>query len=242
MILLKPILLIISLLLLTACTNNQANIEENPNSDNSTNETPTKPDNLTSDEQSIPTDNPENNDVDEIVYSKFFMPDGSTAHFLGDGNEYATFTVHTKWLSDRYVALTENNGGAVMLKIYRIDDELNKVDQVYNEIVVDFPSEIHYPTINELENLPAIETYLTGPIEVGSVIGKWKIVQVETGLETPYETFENVFVLEETTDDFINRKYFVEGFGEVKRESIMHIEEEEDFIVTSTLEKIDEGK
>ncbi len=63
-----------------------------------------------------------------------------------------------------------------------------------------------------------------------------------TTLETPYQTFENVFVLEETSEDFINRKYFVEGFGEVKRESIMQIEGEEDFIVTSTLEKIETGK
>ena len=33
--------------------------------------------------------------------------------------------------------------------------------------------------------------------------------------------FDHAFVIEMKTDDFVNRKYFVEGFGEVKRESIM---------------------
>ena len=38
---------------------------------------------------------------------------------------------------------------------------------------------------------------------------------------------------------FINRKYFVRGFGEVKRESIMTTDEGEEFIVTSTLESVE---
>lgn len=236
----KRILFILSLICLTACTNNQLNTK-NPTSEEMTNETPTQSDNIKADEQDIPTDHPENNVVEEIDFAKFFMKDNSTAYFIGYGNEYATYTVHTKWLSDRYVALTENNGGAVMQKIYRITEN-NKVDLIYNEIVEDFPYEITYPTINELDNLSLIETFLNGPIEIGKVIGRWEIVQVETTVETPYQTFDDVFVLEETTDDFINRRYFVEGFGEIKRESIMHIGgDEEDFIVTSTLEKIDDG-
>ncbi len=63
------------------------------------------------------------------------MPDGSTAYFLGEGNEYATYTVHTKWLSDQYVALVEDNGGAALLKVFRVMNEENKIDKVYDEII-----------------------------------------------------------------------------------------------------------
>lgn len=181
--------------------------------------------------------------VDEdIDYTKFFMPDNSTSYFLGEGNEYATFNVHTKWLSDRFVALVENNGGAVMLRIYKVMDEFNKIDKIYDEMIEDLPNNVQYPSVDELNSLPAIETYLNGPIEVGTTIGKWKITEVDMTLDTPYQTFEHVFVLEETSENYINRKYFAFGYGEIKRESIMHNEDAEDFIVTSTLENIETAK
>jgi len=40
-------------------------------------------------------------------------------------------------------------------------------------------------------------------------------------------------------DDFINRKYFAQGFGEIKREAIMKTENDDDFIVTSSLQSVD---
>ncbi|CAM5180050.1 putative protein OS=Ureibacillus acetophenoni OX=614649 GN=SAMN05877842_103189 PE=4 SV=1 [Ureibacillus acetophenoni] len=231
----KQLLFILTLLFLVGCTNDQVNTSDtNHPPGESSSETPND-----SNDSEDESDEVTENDVD---YSKFFLPDGSTAHFLGDGNEFATYTVYTKWLSDRYVSIVEDNGGLAMLKIYRVMDEYDKIDKVYEEPIEGLPSEVQYPSVDELNNLPLIESYLNGPIEVGTEIGKWKIVEIDTTLETPYQTFEDVFVLEEETEDFINRKYFVEGFGEVKREAIMHIEGEDDYIVTSTLEKIDSAK
>lgn len=234
----KYILFICTILFLSACSFTQSSSKETETQEKPVEETPNdaiagEPANKQDDHQEI---------IDEdIDYTKFFMPDNSTAYFLGDGNEYATFNVHTKWLSDRYVALVENNGGAVMLRIYRVMDEYNKIEKVYEEMIED-PQNVHYPKVEELNSLPSIEPYINGPIEVGTVIGKWKITEVDKTLVTPYQTFEHVFVLEETSEDFINRKYFALGFGEVKKESIMHIDGEEDFIVTSTLEKIETTK
>nr|WP_106778913.1 hypothetical protein [Lysinibacillus timonensis] len=143
----KQILLSLSLLFLSAYTNDQANTEK-PTSEDILNETTTQTNNVNSDEQDSSNDYLDSNEADKINLTKFFLQDDSTAYFQGYGNEYASYTVHTKWLSDRYVALTENNGWAVILKIYRIADEQNKVDQIYNEIVDDSPSELQYPTIN----------------------------------------------------------------------------------------------
>ncbi len=234
----KHVLLIFTLLFLAGCTNDSVNSDKK----NTTEETTDNNQNGT--DAGEPTEQNESDEVakEDVDYTKFFMPDDSTAYFLGEGNEYAAYTVHTKWLSDHYVALVEDNGGAAKLKIYRVMDENDKIDKVYDEIIEGLPNEVQYPSVEKLNSLPLIETYLNGPLNVGTVIGNWKITQVGTTLDTPYQTFDHVFVLEETTEDFINRKYFVEGFGEVKRESIMHIEGEEDFIVTSTLEKIESGK
>lgn len=238
----KHLLIITFILFLTACTN-----EPDQSSEKSDPQIETSNETQTETNSNEPNNNNNNNNEQETVdedidYTKFFMPNESTAYFLGEGNEYATFTIHTKWLSDRYVALVENNGGAVMMKIYRVMDEYNKIDKVYDQMIDEYPNNIQYPSIDELNSLPLIETYLNGPLEVGTVIDKWKIVQDDITLETPYQTFEHVFVLEETSEDFINRKYFALGYGEVKRESIMKIDGEEEFIVTSVLEKIETKK
>ena len=72
----------------------------------------------------------------------------------------------------------------------------------------------------------------------GTIFGDWTIVQTGAMVETPFNTFENAFVIEMNNADFVNRKYFVRGFGEVKRESVMTMDDGE-FIVTSTLESIE---
>ncbi|HWL24059.1 MAG TPA: hypothetical protein VNR38_09980 [Ureibacillus sp.] len=230
-------ILIFCLLFLSACTNEQVNSTNNNSaSEESSNNSSNEP---TNGELIDQNEGIQETIEDDVDYSKFFMPEGSTAYFLGEGNEFATFTVKTKWLSDRYVALVEDNGGAAILKIYRVMDEDDKVEKVYDQVIEEFPNDVTYPTVDELNKMPLIEPYLNGPLEVGTVIGDWKIVQVDTTLSTPYKSFEHVIVLEEISEDFTNRKYFAIGFGEVKRESIMQVEGEDPFVVTSTLEKIE---
>lgn len=171
-----------------------------------------------------------------VDFSSFFKPNQSTAYFLGEGNEFATLNVKTVWLSEKYVANMEDNGGITLLRVFRISDD--KIEIILEEVIEGLRNEITYPDVSTLEAMQPIETYLAGPIEVGTQFGKWKIVKVDETLETPYKTFEHVFVIEEKGDNFTNRKYFVTGYGEIKRESIMEIDQKEEFIVTSTLEKI----
>ena len=65
----------------------------------------------------------------------------------------------------------------------------------------------------------------------------WRITKTGETVETPFRTFENAFVIEQQGTDAINRKYFVQGFGEVKREAIQTTEGSE-LTVTSTLESV----
>lgn len=225
----KFFLLFLTLLLLVACTDRQvANDEENSSP---------------SDEKSIEEDNkPTNsNSKDELLeptvdFKKYFKPAASTATFLGEGNEYASYTVKTKWLSDKYVSNVVDNGGATVLDIYRIED--TKIVKVYNKVVDTLPDQFEYPDVHILDSLPVIETYLSSPIKVGTTFGKWKIVETNVTLQTPFKLFKQVFVIEEVSEDYTNRKYFVEGYGEIKSESIMETENGEQYIVSSTLENI----
>ena len=74
------------------------------------------------------------------------------------------------------------------------------------------------------------------PFEVGATFNEWTIVETDATIETPYHKFEQVIVIETKEKDFINRNYFAENYGEVKRESVMI--SEDDFVVTSTLESV----
>lgn len=169
-----------------------------------------------------------------IELHKFFMPNQTTAKFLGDGNEYATYTLTTQHLYEDYIGTFEDNGGTVMQRIYRIEeDRIVKILEEAEAYDADFPA------LNELELLPEIETYLSIPIEEGTEFNGWTIIAVDQTLETPYEVFENVFILsQEGADQSITERYFVEGYGEVKRVFRMPNGEEADFEVTSTLTEV----
>lgn len=172
----------------------------------------------------------------KIDYKNYFKPAGSTAAFIGDGNEFASYTEKTKWLSKDYVATIVDNGGAVTMKVYRVLDE--QIDLIMDELVDGMPEDAVYPELATLEVLPALETYLAGPFEIGTTFEHWTIVETEVTLVTPYKTFKNVFVIEETGEGFTNKKYIAEGYGVIKTESVMSVELNEEYTVTSTLEDI----
>lgn len=217
----KGFLFTLSILLLAACSDNKKAFLEKPSIEENN-------------EEQTTLENEENMNV-----AQFFLQDETTAYFKGEGNEYASYTVNTKWLSKDYVALIEDNGGAAILKIYRIMNDSDEVNKLYEEVIEGHPDDVRFPIIEELKSYPQIEVLIKGPLEVGTTFDNWKIVDTGAILETPYQKFKNVIVIEQVADDFINRKYFVKNFGEVKRESIMNIDGEENYIVTSTLEKIE---
>ncbi|WP_033542886.1 hypothetical protein [Planococcus sp. CAU13] len=170
---------------------------------------------------------------DEIDPLAFFMDDGTTAQYEGDGNEFATLAIRTEHLMEDYVALYEDNGGTVMLKVYRLSDD--RVDLVKEE--PEFFDEYN-PTLEELEALETISTYLEFPLEEGNTLDDRTVVQTGATVKTPYETFEDAIVLESRAENSTNRWHFIEGYGEVKREFISE-EDGEEFTVTSSLESIE---
>lgn len=232
----KRILLIFAglLIMLFGCQQNDTTDENaDKNNDETTNE----------EVQEKPNQNEENNKADEenenqVDLSKYFKPDNTTAYFLGDGIEYSTYTEKTVYLSDEYIGTLVDNGGITMMFIYKISDD--QIDIIYREPVEEVPpAEPTFPEKAELDSMESIEIYLKTPFEIGTTFDKWTIVETDITLETPYKTFEHVFVIEEKGEDYINKKYFVEGYGEIKTEFIMNIDQDEEYIVTSTLEKIE---
>jgi hypothetical protein len=213
-------------LIASGCTNNTTSLNNSGNSGETTN--PNGQQGKTDESTTKETDQ---NDQTLLDY---FLPDGSKAQFRGEGNEFAGLDIDFAHPYKNYVILHENNGGALIRRIYKIEkDQVTKMEEKAVDLHEDFPS------LEEIQALKPIGVYLKKPIKVGTTFDNWEIVETDVTVETPYETFDHAFVIEERGDDYVNRKYFVEGFGEVKRESIMEtVDEDEDFIVTSTLESV----
>lgn len=217
------------LLLMGACGNEDPEVQIPPGSD--TNVTADDPERA---EEAVdePAAEEEEATVDPYDY---FMPDGSTAAFLGEGNEYASFTLRTVYLDGEHVAVYEDNGGTVMLKVYRLSEETIDLVMEQGEFYEDYSA-----TAEELEALEPIRTYLTFPLEIGTVIGERTVIETDAAAETPFENFEQVTVLEsEGEEGSIVKTYFAEGYGEIKREFRMQEEGQEEFVVTSVLEELE---
>lgn len=171
----------------------------------------------------------------DVDLHDFFLPNQSVAHFEGMGNEYASYKLTTQHLYEDYVGTYEDNGGTVMQRIYRIEeDRVVKILEEAEAYDADFPS------LNELDALPEIETYLSLPIEEGSEFNGWTITAINQSIETPLQTFDHVFVLsQEGADQSVVERYFAEGYGEIKRVFKMPGGEGEEFEVTSTIAQIE---
>jgi hypothetical protein len=167
------------------------------------------------------------------LLSSFFLENGSIAKYLGKGNEFASYTAMTQWHDDKHVSIYEDNGGTIVLRTYRIDDDSIELIQEQGEFYGTYQ-----PTSQELKSLPEISTLLDLPLTKGNTFDAWTIIEINQKLATPYKVFDDVMVLEMTSQGgAIIQKFFAEGFGEVKREFIMK-DGKNEFIVSSTLESI----
>ncbi|MGK7376221.1 hypothetical protein ACSFXN_00170 [Planococcus sp. 1R117A] len=175
----------------------------------------------------------ESNENQTDLYA-FFMEDGTTAKFKGEGNEFAAITLRTEYLEDHHIAVYEDNGGTVTLRVYRLEE--NRIDLVKEQ-----PEyyEDYQPTAEELQALEPMALFLETPIEIGDQVKGMTVIQTDAQVETPYRNFDEAILLENTSEEgALLRTYLVEGFGEVKREFRMG-EGEEEFVVTSSLESIE---
>ncbi|UZM97644.1 hypothetical protein OL548_21460 [Lysinibacillus sp. MHQ-1] len=165
-------------------------------------------------------------------YSPFFPPDGSIAYFQGEGNEFATFTLQTTYLDPQHIAQVEDNGGVTLLKIYRITD--SKIELIYREPVDSNP---RLPSSTEVAAYPVLETVLQQPIQVGTSFQGWTIQSITAKVDTGTKVYSNVIQVTRTEDQFTTTNYFAQGVGLIKKEDRMESDQEQPFVVTSTLQK-----
>lgn len=175
---------------------------------------------------------PRQNDDVVMPMSDFFLKDGTKAHFKGEGNEFAGFTMEITQPYENFFIVYENNGGIFLRRIFSATEK-----QIYilDESTVDYKDE--FPSLAELEDMTPKGIYLQKPLKVGATFDLWTVVDIDATVETPYRTFTNAIVIEQKEEHVTNRKYFVQDFGEVKRESIQTTNGKE-FVVTSELESV----
>lgn len=220
----KSIGLLLAAFLLSACATNDKEDDFKPDQD-----------------QTPPVENSENEaetpkeeEIEVADLRDFFLPDDSKAEYEGVGNEFAELKIEVHHIGDEFIVVDEDNGGVTIRKIYRIEE-----DQIatLSENPIDLNEPL--PDAEELNKLEQKDTYLKTPLAVGEKFGDWVVVETEGTVETPYDSFDNVLIIESVNDDFTNRRYLVPEYGEVVRESIMETEDEEDFIVISSLKTIE---
>ncbi|SIR09621.1 S-layer homology domain-containing protein [Domibacillus enclensis] len=166
--------------------------------------------------------------TEEVDWTDYFLANGQTASFLGEGNEFASYTTHTVWHDSRHVTVYEDNSGTVMARTFRLEDHQVVVIREEGEQYEDFE-----PAPGELDALAPLHIYLKEPLEEGASFEGWTIIDDEAILISPLRAFNQVIVLERMENGAVIRSYFAERYGEVKRELLM-----DDFMVTSEIESV----
>jgi hypothetical protein len=166
---------------------------------------------------------------EDISLKDFFpLTEGTKWQYLGEGNEFASFTSEVLFVKEDRAQVMENNGGTVSASVFKVTDD---------EIVRIFFKGEEYDETNFLDEEPNDNlVILKKPLKVGT---KWEtthgtreIVETDAIVDTPAGKFEDCIKVRISLDTSTSFEYFKQGIGMVKREFIY-----EDTIVTSTLEK-----
>ena len=169
-----------------------------------------------------------------LALKEYFLADGKKAHFQGEGIEFATYDVQTKWLNDNYVAHYVNNGGVEVQRIFRITP--TTIELVVDEVIQTEKPDV--PKIEWLEKVKPLEIVLQSPIKKGATFDKWTVVKVDEQVITPAGTYNDVIVVEDKGKDYVDTRYFAKGVGEIKSVYTMAMDNNETYKTTSTLDKI----
>ncbi|MGI6678779.1 MAG: hypothetical protein ACOX2Q_06905 [Dehalobacterium sp.] len=153
---------------------------------------------------------------------------GNTWHYLGEGNEYATFTREAVFAQGNRAQIKEDNGGTVSAMVFETTEDtitvvFSQAESYENENFLDAKSN---------DDLIILKT----PLEIGT---KWEtkdstreIIDLNAALETPAGAFEQLVKVEIIFPDSTMYEYYKAGVGLIKREF-----SSEGFEVTSTLEE-----
>ena len=138
------LLLFSALIILIGCTQkNNDNPPDANNTNSNSNEEEKSDDETTGDVEEKQDDQTTENEKEsekELSMINFFLPNGSSAHYEGDGNEFAELTIEVTHIGDKFVVIDENNGGALIRKIYQVESE--KIETL-SEDAIDKMSHYH---------------------------------------------------------------------------------------------------
>ncbi|MBI2874529.1 MAG: hypothetical protein HYY09_05540 [Firmicutes bacterium] len=167
----------------------------------------------------------------QLKVSDYFpVKPGMQWGFEGWGNEYATYNLEVVRASGEYVQTSEDNGGTVMARVYRVTE--NEVVEVYREGEA-------YDKPDRLDRREKEDVILRAPLAVGN---KWplgtgtsEIVAVGLELKVPAGTFRDVIKVKRGNPESENLvfDYYAPGVGKIKNE---FTEANETVLVKSELE------
>ncbi len=166
-------------------------------------------------------DNPESEESQKNLILKAYFPlhQGMEYSYAGEGNEFAPFTRKIMFVEDNYLQLTDNNGGTVVVKIYKYNDK--EITEVFSEGEF-YEDENLIPDVRNNED--KAEIILKAPLEVGkswsSNDGDREIVAVDQKVKVPAGTFHQVIKIKITYTDSNNTgyEYYAPNIGLIKSE------------------------
>ncbi|SEJ16956.1 hypothetical protein SAMN04488127_1168 [Bhargavaea ginsengi] len=164
----------------------------------------------------------------------FFPAEGTILRYKGEGNEYAQLKITVLRSDSEYAILQEDNGGVTLHRIYRIGKD--RIDLLSSEPAGEWDA---LPDGDLLDGMEPQQTYFLFPAETGTKIGHYTVEATDATADTPFRTFSGAVMAAEKTSDYTNRIWFVPGYGEVKRESMMTTDKGETFTVSSSLETVE---
>ncbi len=155
---------------------------------------------------------------------------GNHWSYLGEGNEYASFTREAVYSKGNLVQFTTDNGGATTANIFEIGNDYIK--SVYLEAESYEPGNLLEQSITPNDDT----ILLKEPLAVGTT---WKnggdkreIVSINTTLDTPAGSFNDCLKIKISTEYSTTYDYYQAGLGLIKSEF-----SSEGTIITSTLEE-----
>jgi hypothetical protein len=158
-----------------------------------------------------------------------FKEDQSTAYFTGTGNEYASYSETTYWISYEYVQVITDNGGTTVHEYYKIEE-----DAIYL-LATQTEDQLEDLSLDILKTIAPIELYLKLPLTVGTSFNGWN-VEDRQFLSTAYEQFDDAFILTKDTPSDMTTLYIAPGFGVVKR--VVVLKDTSETTITSELSSI----
>ncbi|TYQ17982.1 UNVERIFIED_CONTAM: sporulation and spore germination protein [Acetivibrio alkalicellulosi] len=154
--------------------------------------------------------------------------------YIGEGNEYAEYDTYVDYIGQDVMQVRSRTAGTTMAFVYTIEDGAVKLV---------FSKEETYYRYNYTDYRNMEEIIIMEPIREGTSWiledGKTRsITAVDKEIEVKAGRYS---VVEVTTEDenFITRKYYASGIGQIKQEFIS--KEDTSFIISSELEIADKG-